>query len=98
MIQLQSMMETIQAQKELAKAETMKGQAQIMSQAIKAENETLKRQLEEANAMVRAADLSDKTQFNYDKLEADLAMRLTELEVEQNKELNRQYIQNGGRV
>lgn len=79
-----------QAQMKLAQAEEMKGLANLQAQQIKLENEGLKRQLEESKALVDAMDKADKTQFDYDKLETDAALKLTEMEIAANADLSQQ--------
>jgi len=82
------------AQTDLAQAEIMKGQAALQSQQSKLEIEGMKQQLEQMKAMVDAADKADKQQFNYDKLETDSALKLTELEIAANADLSQQNAEN----
>jgi hypothetical protein len=90
MQEMQVQMEMIKAQMGLAEAEKMKGQAAIMSQQIKAENENLKNELEQMKAIVKAADMSDQTEFKYVQHQDNMAMKLTALEAEYARELSQQ--------
>lgn len=80
-----------ESQQQIAEAELMKGHARLQGERYKAENESLKRQLDQVNAQVDAMDKADKTQFAYDKLETENAIKLTELEAQHQRELNKLY-------
>jgi len=91
---MQMQMAMAKSQMELARAENTKAQAQMISQKVKAENDRLTQELNKLKAIVDAGDKADSTQFDYDKLESDAALKLTELEQEYQLELNKQYEQN----
>ena len=91
---MQMQMAMAKSQMELARAENTKAQAQMISQKVKAENDRLTQELNKLKAIVDAGDKADNTQFDYDKLETEAALRLTELEQEYQLELNKQYEQN----
>jgi len=80
----------VEAQDKLGQAEMGKAQASLQSNSIKFENEQLKSQItslkNEVDAMLKAGEL----QFKRDKQADDVALKLTELEVNANKDLSEQ--------
>ena len=82
------------AQLMLAQAEKMKADAAMVSQQVKAKNDTLTQENNKLKTIIDAADKSDQTQFDYDKLASDAALHLTNLEAQYNKDFSQQNADN----
>lgn len=94
--QMQQML--AQAQQQLSQAEMMKGQASLQAQQVKMQSDmreqTLKAQIEKLKEQLDMIQSDQKLKFDYDKLATEEALRLTELETEQQKDLGKQYLEN----
>ena len=84
----------IQANQKMAEAEQMKANAAMASVKVKAENESLKNEISRIKELVNAADKDAQTEFDYTKLQSDNAIKLAELEVQVDRDLNEAYENN----
>lgn len=88
--EMQMQQAMMQANMTLAEAEKMKSMADIEMARIKAENDYMQNEVSRMQNLIKASDSADKNQFDYDKLESDEAIKLTELEMQANKDLSQQ--------
>ena len=84
----------IQANQKMAEAEQMKANAAMASVKVKAENESLKNEISRIKELVNAADKDAQTEFDYAKLQSDNAIKLAEIEVQVDRDLNAEYENN----
>ena len=90
--QQQAMM--LDAQVKLSQAEVMKATAQQQKVQMQAIIDGLKHQLNELKATSEEGNNVAEMQFKYDKLNADVALKLTEIEQAEGKQLNADYESN----
>jgi ABC-type oligopeptide transport system ATPase subunit len=90
----QAQMILIQAQDKLANAEQMKAKADNDANVVKLENEGLKAQLAQVKTELDAMGKTAELQFKYDQLMENVALKLTELEATNNRELSEQHESN----
>nr|MCH9839303.1 hypothetical protein [bacterium] len=93
------------SQQDLAQAEILKGQADMQANMVKLETERaklesdnqialLKLQLEQQKQELDGLKSGTSQAFDYDKLAADVALKITELEVQANRDLSQQTEEN----
>ena len=81
-MQLQMQQQALQAQQKVADAEMQKAQATMM-------NGQLKEQINAMKAEMEALKDAGQQRFNIQKLQTDAALKLTELEINAKRDLNR---------
>jgi len=79
-------MELIKAQKIMADAEMVKGQADMQTNHVKAQNEGLKNEITALNNEMQAMQKAGDLKYKYDKMDEDTALKLTEFEMQKNKD------------
>lgn len=85
---------TLDAQSTLARAEEMKAEAAQQKNQMQGQIESLKLQLQQAKDEATLAKDASDVQFNYDKLAADIALKMAEMEQVGNQQENENFLEN----
>jgi len=83
-----------QSQQAIAQAEVMKGQAALQSQQAKLQISQMQSQIDMLEAKLKTSDNDKELAYKYEKLKTDTTLKLTELENQNNKELDKQFQEN----
>jgi len=82
------------AQTDMAQAEMAKGQAALTSQQVTFENNQLKAELDELKTMMKSNDAAQQLELKRDQMHVDEALRLTQMEIQANKDVSAQNKEN----
>lgn len=101
-MQLQMQQTTVQAQAQVAQAEMQKAQATQENGQLKAQIDAMKAQhqleIDTMKNQIAAAKEAGNQRFQVQKLQADTALKLTELELAAKRDLNKEVQDNQGAV
>ena len=100
--QLQMQTQALQAQQTVAQAEMQKAQATLQNGQLKAQIDAMKAQhtqeLEQLKTALQAAKDAKSQDFQIQQLKTNTALKLTELEIQANRDLNKDLQDNQGAV
>ena len=83
-----------EAQNKIADAEQQKAQAQMQSASARAQIDFLKTKLDETELMLDSAEKGEKLRIEKHKINVDTALKLTELEVKNKADQDKNFKQN----
>jgi hypothetical protein len=100
--QIQMQQAALQAQQQVAQAEQVKAQATMQNGQLKAQIDAMKAQhqqeIDQMKNQISAAKEAGTQRFNIQKLQTDAALKLTELELNAKRDLNKDVQDNQGAV